>query len=82
MWHARGSGKDRSGPAAADPPAGQNQIHSPGRGEQGRGRFAAERGTERANSLSKDPMVQRVLELFEARPVQMDYGEDDPSQEN
>jgi DNA polymerase III subunit gamma/tau len=37
---------------------------------------------ERANSLSRDPMVQRVLELFEARPVQMDYGELDPSQED
>ncbi len=35
-----------------------------------------------ADSLSKDPMVQRVLELFEARPVQMDYGEDDTSPEN
>ena len=34
---------------------------------------------ERANSLSRDPMVQRVLELFEARPVQMDYGESDLS---
>src|SRR5262249_55092963 len=30
---------------------------------------------DRANSLSRDPLVQRVLELFEARPVQMDYGE-------
>jgi DNA polymerase-3 subunit gamma/tau len=37
---------------------------------------------QRANSLLKDPMVQRVLELFEARPVQMDYDEDDPSPEN
>jgi DNA polymerase III subunit gamma/tau len=37
---------------------------------------------ERANSLSRDPMVQRVLELFEARPVQMDYGESDPSQDD
>jgi DNA polymerase-3 subunit gamma/tau len=37
---------------------------------------------ERANSLSRDPMVQRVLELFEARPVQMDYGELDASQED
>ena len=37
---------------------------------------------ERANSLLRDPMVQRVLELFEARPVQMDYGELEPSQED
>jgi hypothetical protein len=37
---------------------------------------------ERANSLARDPMVQRVLELFEARPVQMDYGESDPSQDD
>jgi DNA polymerase III subunit gamma/tau len=33
----------------------------------------------RVDSLSQDPLVQRVLELFEARPVQMDYGESDPS---
>jgi DNA polymerase III subunit gamma/tau len=37
---------------------------------------------ERANSLARDPMVQRVLELFEARPVQMDYGESDPPQDD
>jgi len=36
---------------------------------------------ERASALAKDPMIQRVLELFEARPVQMDYDDNDPSQE-
>lgn len=37
---------------------------------------------QRADSLSRDPLVQRLLELFEARPVQMDYGDDDISSEN
>ncbi len=36
---------------------------------------------ERANSLAKDPLIQRVLELFEARPAQIDYDDNDPSQE-
>lgn len=27
----------------------------------------------RADSLTSDPLVQKVVELFEARPVQMDY---------
>jgi hypothetical protein len=27
----------------------------------------------RADALSADPLVQKVIELFEARPVQMDY---------
>ena len=44
-------------------------------------KIAAERG-KRADSLARDPLVQRVLELFEARPVQMDYDEDDPSSED
>jgi DNA polymerase III subunit gamma/tau len=43
---------------------------------------AQQNEAKRADSLSKDPMVQRVLELFEARPVQMDYDEDDTSPEN
>jgi DNA polymerase-3 subunit gamma/tau len=34
---------------------------------------------DRADSLASDPMVQRVLELFEARSVQLDYDEEDPS---
>jgi DNA polymerase-3 subunit gamma/tau len=35
----------------------------------------------RANALSADPLVQKVIELFEARPVQMHYdgAEADPS---
>ena len=37
---------------------------------------------ERANSVASDPMVQRVLELFEARPVQLDYDEEDASPED
>jgi DNA polymerase-3 subunit gamma/tau len=37
---------------------------------------------DRANSLARDPLVQRVLELFEARPVQMDYGEVEASPED
>ncbi len=36
---------------------------------------------ERANALAKDPLIQRVLELFEARPAQIDYDDNDPSQE-
>jgi hypothetical protein len=38
--------------------------------------------TDRANLLARDPLVQRVLELFEARPFQMDYGEIDTSQDD
>jgi hypothetical protein len=67
----------------------QRLVHRPMRIKYIR-RFVDEHGeaearrneARRADSLSKDPMVQRVLELFEARPVQMDYGEDDASPEN
>jgi DNA polymerase III subunit gamma/tau len=67
----------------------QRLVHRPVRIKYVR-RFRDEQGEEaarrnearRADSLSKDPMVQRVLELFEARPVQMDYDEDDTSPEN
>ncbi len=67
----------------------QRLVHRPIRIKYIR-RFVEEQGEREArrneargaDSLSKDPMVQRVLELFEARPVQMDYGEDDISSEN
>jgi DNA polymerase-3 subunit gamma/tau len=31
----------------------------------------------RADALTSDPLVQKVVELFEARPVQVDYDEPD-----
>jgi DNA polymerase-3 subunit gamma/tau len=31
----------------------------------------------RGQSLSADPMIQKVVELFEARPLQLDYGDED-----
>jgi DNA polymerase-3 subunit gamma/tau len=34
----------------------------------------------RADSLSADPMVQKVVELFEARSLQLDYDEEDDSE--
>jgi len=33
----------------------------------------------RADALSSDPMVQKVVELFEARSLQLEYDEEDPS---
>lgn len=33
----------------------------------------------RAEALTSDPLVQKVVELFEARPVQMDYDGPDPA---
>ncbi len=67
----------------------QRLVHRPVRVKYVR-RFLDDQGqsgarrneAQRADSLSKDPLVQRVLELFEARPVQMDYDEDDASPEN
>jgi DNA polymerase-3 subunit gamma/tau len=67
----------------------QRLVHRPVRVKYVR-RFLDDQGqsgarrneAQRADSLSKDPLVQRVLELFEARPVQMDYDEDDASAEN
>jgi DNA polymerase-3 subunit gamma/tau len=35
--------------------------------------------TRRAEALSSDPMVQKVLELFEARSHQTDYDDQEPS---
>ncbi len=34
----------------------------------------------RQDALSSDPLVQRVLELFEARPHRFEYDETDPNQ--
>jgi DNA polymerase-3 subunit gamma/tau len=36
-------------------------------------RVAAEPEPRRPDALSADPLIQKVIELFEARPVQMDY---------
>jgi len=35
----------------------------------------------RADALSSDPMVQKVVELFEARSLQLEYDDQDPSPE-
>ena len=40
------------------------------------------RGTaeaRRPDALATDPMIQKVVELFEARPVQLEYDDDDPT---
>ncbi len=33
----------------------------------------------RADSVASDPMVQRIVELFEARPLQLDYDDQEPA---
>ncbi len=35
----------------------------------------------RADALSSDPMVQKVVELFEARSLQLEFDDQDPSPE-
>ncbi len=35
----------------------------------------------RADAVSSDPMIQKVVELFEARSLQLDYGDEPASDE-
>ena len=78
----RGQGEDRAGPAAADSPAGEGSLSSSPRERRRRARHGHRGGTRRPGSLAADPMVQKVLELFEARPVQLDYDDDPDSRLN
>ena len=49
----------------------------------GSGEDSAKQGEDeprRADAMASDPLVQKVIELFEARPVQVDYeGSEDPA---